>query len=55
MPLVSAANFSGNIDKTHLFLHEYGYVKEMISKSCLNHRPHAINVSSCSTSPLAAT
>jgi hypothetical protein len=44
MPLVSAAFFSGNIDKTRLFLHEYGYMKEMISKSRLNHRPHAIGV-----------
>jgi hypothetical protein len=39
VPLVSAAFFSGNIDKTRLFLHEYGYMKEMISKSRLNHRP----------------
>jgi hypothetical protein len=41
---VNAAFFSGDIDKTCLFLHEYGYVKEMISKSRLNHRPHAIDV-----------
>jgi hypothetical protein len=34
--LVSAAFFSGNIDKTRLFLHEYGYMKEMISKSGAN-------------------
>ncbi len=39
VPLVSAAFFSGNIDKTRLFLHEYGYMKEMISKSRLNQRP----------------
>ena len=39
VPLVSAAFFSGNIDKTRLFLHEYGYMKEMNSNSRLNHRP----------------
>ena len=44
VPLVSAAFFSGNIDKTRLFLHEYAYMKEMIRKSRLNHRPHAIDV-----------
>ena len=38
VPLVSAAFFSGNIDKTRLFLHEYGCMKEMISESRLNHR-----------------
>jgi hypothetical protein len=37
VPLVSAAFFSGNIDKTRLFLHEYGCMKEMISESRLNH------------------
>jgi hypothetical protein len=39
LPLVSAAFFSGNIDKTRLFLHEYGYMKEMISKSRLDQPP----------------
>jgi hypothetical protein len=39
VPLVSAAFFSGNIDKTRLSLHEYGYMKEMMGKSRLNHRP----------------
>jgi hypothetical protein len=39
VPLVSAAFFSGNIDKTRLLLHEYGYMKEMNSNRCLNHRP----------------
>ena len=33
VPLVSAAFFSGNIDKTRLFVLEYGYMKEMVSKS----------------------
>jgi len=44
VPLVSVAFFSGNIDKTRLFLHEYGYMKEMSSKSRLNHRQHATDV-----------
>ncbi len=32
VPLVSTVFFSGNIDKTRLFLHEYGYMKEMIGR-----------------------
>jgi hypothetical protein len=44
MPLVDAAFFSGDIDRTRLFLHEYGYMKWTISKSRLNHCPHAVNV-----------
>ena len=44
VPLVSAAFFFGNIDKTRLFLHEHGYMKEMISKSRLDHCPHAVDV-----------
>ena len=39
MPLVSVAFFSGNIQKTCLFLHEYGYMKKVNSNSRLNHRP----------------
>jgi Transposase DDE domain len=42
IPLVAATFFSGNIDKTRLFLHEYGYMPRMISKSHLNRRIHAI-------------
>jgi hypothetical protein len=42
VPLVAATFFGGNIDKTRLFLHEYGYMKKMISKSHLNRRIHAI-------------
>ena len=38
VPLVSAAFFSGNIQKTRQFLHEYGYMKEMNSNSRLNQR-----------------
>src|SRR5215210_1798019 len=33
VPLVAAAFFGADIDKTRRFLHEYGYMKEMISKS----------------------
>jgi hypothetical protein len=40
--LVAAAFFGGNIEKTRLFLHEYGYMKSMLSKSRLNRRLHAI-------------
>lgn len=40
--LVAATFFGGNIDQTRLFLGEYGYMPEMISKSRLNRRLHAI-------------
>jgi hypothetical protein len=42
IPLVASTFFGGNIDKTRRFLHEYGYMKKMISKSHLNRRLHAI-------------
>jgi len=42
VPLVAATFFGANIDKTRRFLHEYGYMKKMISKSHLNRRIHAI-------------
>jgi hypothetical protein len=42
VPLVAAAFFGANIDKTRQFLHEYGYMKKMISKGRFNHRMHAI-------------
>jgi hypothetical protein len=42
IPLVAATFFAGNIDKTRLFLHEYGYMPRMISKSHLNRRIHRI-------------
>ena len=42
VPLVAATFFGANIDKTRLFLHEYGYVKKMLAKSRLNRRIHAI-------------
>ena len=42
VPLVAATFFGGNIDKTRLFLHEYGYVKKMLGKSRLNRRIHAV-------------
>jgi hypothetical protein len=42
VPLVAATFFGANIEKTRLFLHEYGYVKKMLGKSRLNRRIHAI-------------
>lgn len=45
VPLVAATFFVGNIDKTRRFLHEYGYMPTMISKSHLNRRLHAIEPS----------
>ncbi len=44
VPLVAAAFFGANVDKTRLFLHEYGYMKKMLGKSRLNRRIHAIEV-----------
>jgi hypothetical protein len=44
IPLVAAAFFGGNIDKTRLFLHEYGYMPKMVSKGRLNRRLHAIDL-----------
>ena len=41
--LVVSACFSGNIERTRLFLSEYGYMKSMLSKSRLNRRLHAID------------
>ncbi|HZY66615.1 MAG TPA: IS982 family transposase, partial [Rubrobacteraceae bacterium] len=43
VPLVASAFFSGNIERTRLFLSEYGYIKSMLSKSRLNRRLHAID------------
>jgi len=43
VPLVAAAFFGGNIDKTCQFLSEYGYMPKMISKGRFNHRLHAID------------
>jgi hypothetical protein len=42
IPLVAATFFGGNLDKTRLFLEEYGYMPAMISKGHLNRRLHAI-------------
>lgn len=42
VPLVAAAFFGANIDKTCLFLREYGYMPKMISKGRFNHRLHAV-------------
>ena len=43
VPLVGAALFGGNIEKTRSFLAEYGYMPNMISKSRFNRRLHAID------------
>ena len=42
IPLVASTFFGGNIDKTRRFLHEYGYMPNMISKSHLNRRIHRV-------------
>lgn len=48
VPLVAAAFFGGNLDKTRLFLEEYGYyMPNMISKGHLNRRIHAIENPGC--------
>ncbi len=44
VPLVAATFFGGNTDETRSFLAEYGYMPEMISKSRLNRRIHAIEL-----------
>ena len=41
--LVASAFFGGNVEKARLFLHEYGHMKRMLSKSRLNRRLHAID------------
>ena len=40
--LVAAAFFTGNQERSRLFLQEYGYIKHMLSKSRLNRRLHKI-------------
>jgi len=45
IPLVASALFGANIEKSRLFLHEYGYMKKTITKSRLNRRIHAIEAS----------
>ncbi|MEW6635719.1 MAG: IS982 family transposase [Actinomycetota bacterium] len=42
IPLVAAAFFGGNVERSRRFLREYGYVPVTISKSRLNRRLHAI-------------
>lgn len=42
IPLVASTFFGGQIEKTRRFLHEYGYMKKMISKSHFNRRLHRI-------------
>jgi hypothetical protein len=45
VPLVAATFFGANIDKSRLFLEKYGYMPNMISKSHINRRLHAIEPS----------
>jgi hypothetical protein len=45
VPLVAAAFFGANLDKSRSFLKGYGYMPTMISKSHLNRRLHAIDPS----------
>lgn len=40
--LVASAFFGSNIERSRLFLHEHGYMPNMITKSRLNRRLHAI-------------
>lgn len=43
--LVAAFYFKGNIELGRYFLHEHNYIKNMLSKSRLNRRIHAIDIS----------
>ena len=40
--LTASAFFGSNMDRSRLFLHQHGYMPDMISKSRLNRRLHAI-------------
>ncbi len=40
--LTAASFFAGNIERSRVFLHEHGYMRETISKSRLNRRLHTI-------------
>jgi len=44
IPLVAATFFGGNVEKARRFLKEYGYMPTIISKSHLNRRIHAIEI-----------
>lgn len=43
LAIVSALFFSGNHEKARIFLHDYGYIPNMLSKSQLNRRLHAFD------------
>jgi len=43
--LMASTFFGGNMQKARLFLHEYGYMKKMVSKSRFNRRLHAVKPS----------
>ena len=40
--IVAALFFSGNMEKSRLFLHEHGYIPKMLEKSRFNRRQHQI-------------
>ena len=40
--LVASALFSGNQERSRLFLKEHGYIKKMLSKGCFNRRLHEV-------------
>ena len=41
--IVAAREFGGNFEKARIFLHEHGYIPDMISKSRLNRRIHKLS------------
>lgn len=41
-PIVAALYFNGKIERTHIFLHEHGYIRSRLSKSRLNRRLHQL-------------
>jgi hypothetical protein len=40
--IVAALFFGGNMEKSHVFLHEHGYIPKMLAKSRFNRRQHKI-------------
>lgn len=43
--VIAMLEFSGTIEQARIFLHEHGYIPRMLSKSRLNRRIHAIDLS----------
>jgi hypothetical protein len=42
--IVAAKFFSGNIEKARFFLKDHGYIRNMLGKSRLNRRQHALGI-----------